>query len=86
MRAGFRFDDVEVHPDDPRLLALPFVIAAVLYFVGWQPSRTGHHGHLHNPPPGLPHAGLRTADGQKFVEILAGLADGEQVLLNPLAK
>jgi RND family efflux transporter MFP subunit len=30
--------------------------------------------------------GVRTADGQKFVEILAGLADGEQVLLNPLAK
>ena len=29
---------------------------------------------------------VRTADGQKFVEILAGLADGEQVLLNPLAK
>jgi multidrug efflux pump subunit AcrA (membrane-fusion protein) len=30
--------------------------------------------------------GVRTADGQQFVEILAGLADGEQVLLNPLAK
>jgi len=29
---------------------------------------------------------VRTADGRKFVEILAGLADGEQVLLNPLAK
>ena len=29
---------------------------------------------------------VRTADGQKYVEILAGLADGEQVLLNPLAK
>jgi hypothetical protein len=46
------------------LLALPFVIAAGLYFVGWQPSRTVHHGHLHNPPPGLPPAGLRTTDGQ----------------------
>jgi RND family efflux transporter MFP subunit len=29
---------------------------------------------------------VRTADGQKFVEVLAGLTDGEQVLLNPLAK
>jgi RND family efflux transporter MFP subunit len=29
---------------------------------------------------------VRTADGRKYVEILAGLADGEQVLLNPLAK
>jgi RND family efflux transporter MFP subunit len=29
---------------------------------------------------------VRTADGQKLVEILAGLGDGEQVLLNPLAK
>jgi RND family efflux transporter MFP subunit len=29
---------------------------------------------------------VRTADGRQFVEILAGLADGEQVLLNPLAK
>jgi RND family efflux transporter MFP subunit len=27
-----------------------------------------------------------TADGQKLVEVLAGLSDGEQVLLNPLAK
>jgi hypothetical protein len=46
------------------LLALPFVIAAGLYFIGWQPSRTVHHGHLHNPPPALPSAGLRAADGQ----------------------
>jgi RND family efflux transporter MFP subunit len=29
---------------------------------------------------------VRTADGQKLVEVLAGLTDGEQVLLNPLAK
>ena len=34
------------------LLALPFVIAAGLYFVGWQPARTIHHGHLHSPPRG----------------------------------
>jgi multidrug efflux pump subunit AcrA (membrane-fusion protein) len=29
---------------------------------------------------------VSTADGQKLVEVLAGLTDGEQVLLNPLAK
>jgi len=29
---------------------------------------------------------VRSAEGQKLVEVLAGLADGEQVLLNPLAK
>jgi len=29
---------------------------------------------------------VRTADGKLFVEVLAGLTDGEQVLLNPLAK
>jgi RND family efflux transporter MFP subunit len=28
---------------------------------------------------------VRTADGQMLVEVLAGLSDGEQVLLNPLA-
>lgn len=31
-------------------------------------------------------APVRTADGQALVEVLAGLNDGEQVLLNPLAK
>lgn len=30
--------------------------------------------------------GLRTADGQALVEVLAGLSDGEQVMINPLAK
>jgi hypothetical protein len=29
---------------------------------------------------------VRTPDGQKLVEVLAGLSDGEAVLLNPLAK
>jgi RND family efflux transporter MFP subunit len=29
---------------------------------------------------------LRTSDGQALVEVLAGLSDGEQVLINPLAK
>jgi RND family efflux transporter MFP subunit len=29
---------------------------------------------------------VRTPDGQKLVEVLAGLSDGETVLLNPLAK
>jgi hypothetical protein len=46
------------------LLALPFLIAAGLFFIGWQPSRTTNHGYLHNPPPALPPTGLRAADGQ----------------------
>jgi hypothetical protein len=46
------------------LLALPFVIAAGLYFIGWQPARTTNHGHLHSPPQVLPPGGLRSADGQ----------------------
>lgn len=46
------------------LLALPFVIAALLYFVGWQPDRTGNRGQLRNPPVPLPAAGLTTADRQ----------------------
>jgi hypothetical protein len=46
------------------LLALPFVIAAGLYFVGWQPARTTNHGHLHSPPQALPPGGLRSAYGQ----------------------
>ncbi|KXB31281.1 hypothetical protein AT959_06250 [Dechloromonas denitrificans] len=37
------------------LLALPFAIGAGLYFGGWQPPRSGHHGHLLTPP-------LRLAD------------------------
>lgn len=48
------------------LLALPFVIAAGLYFVGWQPSRTANHGQLLNPPLPLPADGLRLPDGQKL--------------------
>jgi hypothetical protein len=48
------------------LLALPFVIATGLYFVGWQPSRTGNHGQLLNPPLPLPAGGLRSPDGQEL--------------------
>lgn len=44
------------------LLALPFVIAAGLYFFGWQSERTGNHGQLVNPPQILPASGLMTAD------------------------
>jgi len=29
---------------------------------------------------------VRTADGEQLVEVLAGLVDGERVLLNPLAQ
>lgn len=42
------------------LLALPFIIGAGLYFGGWHPSRTGHHGHLLNPPRPLPEQMLRS--------------------------
>ena len=46
------------------LLALPFVIAAGLYFVGWQPARTANHGQLVSPPLPLPVSGLKTSDGR----------------------
>ena len=46
------------------LLTLPFVIAAGLYFFGWQPDRTGNNGHLVNPPVPLPASGLKTTDGR----------------------
>lgn len=45
------------------LLALPFAIAAGLYFAGWQP-RTAQHGELLAPPQPLPASGLLRADGQ----------------------
>jgi hypothetical protein len=45
------------------LLALPFVIAAGLYFGGWQPARTLQHGVLLAPPMALPASGLLKADG-----------------------
>ncbi len=46
------------------LLAMPFAIAAGLYFGGWQPARTIEHGHLLSPPQPLPASGLRQPDGQ----------------------
>jgi hypothetical protein len=46
------------------LLALPFAIAALLYFVGWQPERTSNHGQIRNPPLPLPANGLKTPDGR----------------------
>lgn len=36
------------------LLALPFALGAGLYFGGWHPTRTSHHGHLLTPPIQLP--------------------------------
>ena len=45
------------------LLALPFVIATGLYFIGWQPDHTANNGHLVNPPVPLPATGLKTTDG-----------------------
>jgi hypothetical protein len=46
------------------LLALPFAIAAGLYFGGWKPARTNHHGQLLEPPLAIPASGLLTADGK----------------------
>ena len=46
------------------LLALPFAIAAGLYFGGWKPARTTQHGQLLNPPLALPAAGLQTPEGK----------------------
>jgi len=45
------------------LLALPFAIAAGLYFGGWKPARTIQHGQLFEPPLALPASGLLTGDG-----------------------
>lgn len=46
------------------LLVLPFVIAAGLYFGGWQPTRTLQHGQLLTPPPALPASGLLDTAGR----------------------
>lgn len=46
------------------LLLLPFVIAAGLYFGGWQPARTVQHGQLLSPPPVLPASGLLDTAGR----------------------
>jgi hypothetical protein len=46
------------------LLALPFVIAAGLYFGGWQPARSVAHGQLLTPPPALPAGGLVDVAGR----------------------
>jgi len=46
------------------LLVLPFIIAAGLYFGGWQPTRTLQHGQLLIPPPALPASGLLDAAGR----------------------
>lgn len=46
------------------LLALPFVIAAGLYFGGWQPTRSVAHGRLLTPPPALPAGGLVDVAGR----------------------
>jgi len=45
-------------------VALPFVIAAGLHLIGWQPDHTASNGHLINPPLPLPAAGLKTTDGR----------------------
>jgi cytochrome oxidase Cu insertion factor (SCO1/SenC/PrrC family) len=62
------------------LLALPFVIAGGLYFLGWQPSRTGNHGQIVSPPLPLPASGLKTPDGRPLAT--AELQDKWLLLLN----
>lgn len=51
------------------LLALPFLIAAGLYFGGWKPARSIEHGRLLAPPQPLPAAGLFRIDGQAVPSI-----------------
>lgn len=46
------------------LLALPFVVAAGLYFAGWRPDRTVNHGELLNPPLPLATTDWRAAPGE----------------------
>ncbi len=46
------------------LLALPFALAAGLYFAGWQPARSMAHGRLLTPPLALPARGLADAAGR----------------------
>lgn len=46
------------------LLAMPFAIAAGLYFGGWKPAQTIQHGRLYLPPLPLPESGLSTPDGE----------------------
>lgn len=46
------------------LLALPFAIAAGLYYAGWQPRTGQPHGELLAPPQPLPASGLLRADGR----------------------
>lgn len=36
------------------LLALPFIVAASLYAIGWHPDKAGNHGELLDPPRPLP--------------------------------
>ena len=62
------------------LLALPFAIAALLYFVGWQPERTGNRGQLRHPPVSLPASGLKMPDGRPLAT--AELQDKWLLLLN----
>ena len=62
------------------LLALPFVIAGGLYFLGWQPARTGNHGQIVSPPLPLPASGLRSPDGRPLAT--AALQDKWLLLLN----
>ena len=51
------------------LLALPFAIAALLFFFGWQPARSSNHGQLRNPPMPLPASGLKTHDGRPLATV-----------------
>ncbi|MBL8420441.1 MAG: hypothetical protein JNK92_07370 [Dechloromonas sp.] len=60
------------------LMAMPVIIAAGLYFIGWQPERTGNQGHLVSPPQPLPASGLKTTDGSPLA---TGELHGKWLLL-----
>jgi hypothetical protein len=46
------------------LLALPFIVAFVLYWFEWRPAKLANHGQLIEPPRALPETGLTLVDGR----------------------
>jgi hypothetical protein len=46
------------------LLALPFIVAFVLYWFEWRPAKLANHGQLIEPARALPETGLTLVDGR----------------------